>query len=88
MNCNCLTEIRQKLTDHAAKQGVVNPALSENFLAIDFSTGAVAINLPYTVHGDNKPYNTAKGKQLNMVASFCPFCGKPASAKPEAERAK
>jgi hypothetical protein len=79
MNCNCLNEIEAKLTEHVAKQGVVNPRVSPEFLGINFGDGgSTIINLVYTVRGDNKPYNTQKGKPLNMVASFCPFCGKSA----------
>jgi len=83
MNCDCLTINRTKIAEHYAKQGVVNPDVSENFLGINFETGEGVITLTYTVRGENKPYNTVKGKPLSMVASYCPWCGKSAK-KPTA----
>lgn len=76
MNCNCLEDIKTKLTDIAVERGVVNPNLTPEFIGIAMNTGEAIISLTYTVRGDNRPYNTQKGKPLNMVASFCPFCGK------------
>lgn len=85
MKCSCLTDIKEKLTENVTKQGVINPQLTEEFLGINLSTGEGIINLVYTVRGDNRPYNTQKGKPLNMVASFCPFCGTSMKAEAKAE---
>lgn len=78
MNCECLEFNRTKIAEHYAKQGVVNPKVSETFLGINVETGEGVITLTYTIRGDNKPYNTQKGKPLSMVASYCPWCGKSA----------
>ena len=86
MQCDCLCRVKEKVKEHVAHQGVVNPRVHEQFLGIAMSTGEAVINLVYSVHGDNRPYNTQKGKPLNMVAKFCPFCGKP-TMKPKEEKA-
>lgn len=85
MNCNCLEDVKKKLTEIAAERGVVNPNLTPEFVGIDLSSGQGVISLTYTVRGDNRPYNTQKGKPFSMVASYCPFCGK--SVKAEAKAA-
>jgi hypothetical protein len=76
MNCDCLDFNEKKLAKHYAKQGVINPKVSADFLGINFATGEGVISLTYTVRGDNRPYNSAKGKPVSMIASFCPWCGK------------
>ena len=85
MQCDCLSRVKENVKEHVAKQGVVNPRVSEQFLGINLSNGEATVNLVYTIHGDNRPYNTQKGKPLNMVASFCPFCGNP-TMKPKEEK--
>jgi hypothetical protein len=87
MNCTCITEIGQKLTEQMAKDGAVNPKVYPNFVGIDFNGGRTVVSLPYTVHGDNRPYSSQKGKTISMVASFCPFCGKSTKAEPAAQPA-
>lgn len=82
MNCNCIDETNERLVKHALAHGVVNPTLSENFLGINLITGDPVISMRYTLRGDNRPYNTSKGKPASIVASYCPFCGK--SVKKEA----
>lgn len=82
MNCDCLTDVKAKLTEHVTGMGVINPSLSAEFLGINLNTGEGTISMTYTVRGDNRPYNTQKGKPINMIASHCPFCGK--SVKKEA----
>lgn len=81
MNCNCLAEVKADLLKHVAKRGAVNPRMSENFLGINLDTGEAIISMSYTLHADNRPYNTQKGKPVTMVASFCPFCGKSVKKK-------
>lgn len=85
MKCSCLTTIKAKLTEHVTEQGIINPQVTEEFLGINLSTGEGTISLVYTVRGDNRPYNTRKGKPLNVVASFCPFCGVSAKAEQAVE---
>lgn len=80
MNCNCLEDVKTKLTDFAVTRGVVNPKLSPDFLGINLGNGESIISLAYTMRGENRPYNTAKGKPVTMVASHCPFCGKSVKA--------
>lgn len=76
MNCQCIDEITAKLTTHATeKAGAINPKVSMDSIGINLSTGEAIISLPFTLRADNRPFNTAKGKPMNMVASFCPFCG-------------
>jgi hypothetical protein len=76
MNCDCLDFNEKKLIEHYTKSGVVNPKVSPDFLGISLTTGEGIISLTYTVRGDNRPYNTQKGKVCNMIAAFCPWCGK------------
>jgi hypothetical protein len=76
MNCECLDFNESRMVEHYKAQGVVNPRVDAEFLGINLSTGETTINLVYRVRGDNRPYNTQKGKVCNMIASFCPWCGK------------
>jgi hypothetical protein len=76
MNCGCLKFNEGRLIEYYKANGVVNPRVSAQFLGINLSTGDAVINLVYAVHGDNRPYNSQKGKVCNMIASFCPWCGK------------
>jgi hypothetical protein len=82
MNCECLDFNEKKLVEHYSKTGVVNPKVSADFLGISMSTGEATISLNYTIRGDNRPYNTQKGKQCYITANYCPWCGK--SVKKEA----
>jgi hypothetical protein len=76
MNCDCLKFNEARLIEHYRAHGVMNPRVTEEFLGINFSTGESTISLIYTIRGDNRPFNTQKGKPCHMVASFCPWCGK------------
>lgn len=82
MNCDCISDIKKKLTEHVVGLGVVNPILTADFLGINLGTGESVISMAYTVRGDNRPYNTLKGKPITMVASYCPFCGKSTKKEP------
>lgn len=75
MNCKCLEFNEAKLIEHYAKAGIVNPRVDAEFLGINMETGDSTISLVYTIRGDNRPYNTQKGKPCHMVATFCPWCG-------------
>lgn len=82
-NCDCIADLQKRLAKHAAEEmGATNPKVKAQFTAIDLSgDGGLLVSLPFTLRADNRPYNTVKGKPMNMIASFCPFCGKPAKGK-------
>lgn len=77
MKCTCVYDVSKQIAAKMAERGAVNARVDPVFVALDLNTGGEVITLPYTVHGDNKPYNTMKGKTVSMFASFCPFCGVP-----------
>lgn len=91
MDCTCNSRIGQQLTDQLLDKGAIEPRVFASFVGINLETGDSAITLPFIAHADNKPWATLKGQTLSVVASFCPFCGKPAKAaqtdKPAAEAA-
>lgn len=87
MNCNCVSNMEKKMAEYH------KPLAGENAKAVCVATAFgltdkgmhLAIVLPFRVEGDKKGFNSAKGKIVNMHASFCPFCG--VSTKPEAAAA-
>lgn len=88
MQCKCIEDVTAKLKAHAAeKMKAVNPTVSMDNVGIDLRTGKGLLSLPFTVRAENRPFNTRNGQSVNMVASFCPFCGVPAEAKQVVETA-
>lgn len=80
MQCNCIHETTQKMTEHM-KEKLGDTAKAEcNNIVLLFS-GETRFSIPFQITADKPGYR--KGKVMNMVANYCPICGKPAVATPE-----
>jgi hypothetical protein len=45
---------------------------------VGFSLGsnlAITLSIPFRVKGSKKGYTSERGKEVIVVASYCPFCG-------------
>jgi len=84
MNCGCI----KRLEGEIAQAPFVKAKAGDNIEVTCAATGFhltddngmdLVINIPFRVRGTGKGFTSEKGKELPVVASFCPFCG--ASAK-------
>lgn len=77
MNCNCVRDNESRIAEHyTAALGTPATAEAKN---VGFLLGAgvsEAAYLPYAVKADKPGFRGAKGKEISMFFSFCPFCGK------------
>lgn len=86
MQCNCLEEVSKKLVDFVRPDAGDDAKANFKHIGWDLSNNCdTIINLPFTVTGSKRGYTSAKGKELMVRASFCPFCGV-STKKPEAEQ--
>jgi hypothetical protein len=78
MACNCVRDNEKLVAEHYTKQlGVPATAKIKN---IAWGIGGnndvtEAAYLPYLVKADKPGFRGAKGKEISMFFSFCPFCG-------------
>lgn len=83
MNCDCISRTEGSVAEKfAADLGVAVKAecMGTGFLVRGNSLD-VCINTTFKVTGNAKGYT--RGKEIKMIASFCPFCG--SSTKPAEE---
>lgn len=74
--CNCIRENETKVAEHYTKQLGVPATAEVGNVALVF--GKVTVErpfLPYRVKADRPGYKSAKGKEVSMFFTFCPFCG-------------
>jgi len=81
MNCNCIKEMAAKIAaapfiQSKAGQNISVECQATGFLMDDELGMRQVVNIPYRVCGTGKGYSSAKGKDMPVVASFCPFCGR------------
>ncbi|MGO4380351.1 hypothetical protein [Pseudoduganella sp. RAF53_2] len=83
MNCNCVKEVGTKLasapfiTKQAGQD--IRAECQATGLAVTRDMNMVAvINIPFRIRGTAKGFSSAKGKEMPCVATYCPFCGRPA----------
>lgn len=87
MNCDCISKTEKAIAEKfSAEVGadIKATCMGVGFLVRDNSLD-VCINTSFKLTGNAKGYT--RGKEIKMIASFCPFCGKstkPAEEKPNA----
>lgn len=88
MNCNCISMLEKDIAKH------MKPEAGDNATATCMGAGfalgtdmVLTLNIPFRVHGSKKGYKSLHGKEMNVVASYCPFCGK-STKKPQNDTAK
>lgn len=83
MNCDCVKRVETKLTTAPAiaeRAGADITAVCQASAIIftdDMSLHG-AISIPFRIRGTGKGYSSAKGKDMPVTATFCPFCGRAA----------
>nr|WP_124262475.1 hypothetical protein [Paraburkholderia bannensis] len=83
MNCNCVRDNESRIADHYAELlGAPATAEAKNVAFLLGSGVSEAAYLPYAVKADKPGYRGAKGKEVSMFFSFCPFCGKSTKDEP------
>ncbi|WP_353191374.1 hypothetical protein [Pandoraea pnomenusa] len=83
MNCDCISVTEKRIAEKfSAELGadIKATCMGTGFLVRDNEL-AVCINTRFKLTGNAKGYQ--RGKEINMIASYCPFCGK--STKPSEE---
>ncbi|MDE1139916.1 MAG: hypothetical protein PW999_09735 [Paraburkholderia tropica] len=85
MNCNCVRDNESRIADHYTELlGAPATAEAKNVAFMLGSKVSEAAYLPYAVKADKPGYRGAKGKEVSMFFSFCPFCGKSTKDEPSA----
>jgi hypothetical protein len=83
MQCNCLTKVAENLAEYLKPQAGDDAKAQVSGLAWNLSDGCdEVLNIPFKVTGSKKGYSSAKGKEITVTASFCPFCGISAKKAP------
>lgn len=84
MNCGCI----KRLEGEIAQAPFVKAKAGENIKVTCSATGfqmtddmdlKLVINIPFRIRGTGKGFTSEKGKEMPVVASYCPFCGKSTS---------
>lgn len=76
MTCNCVRDNEARLAEHYSKQlGVQAKAEAKNVAIVFGSVISERAYLPYAIKADKPGFKGAKGKEISMFFSFCPFCG-------------
>lgn len=93
MNCGCIKRLEgeiAKMPALIAKAGdnIRVTCAATAFQMTDEMDLKLVINIPFRVRGSAKGFTSEKGKEMPVVASFCPFCGTSAKAQQAAAEAK
>lgn len=86
MNCNCVKRVEEKLSSHPAIIAKAGEHAKATCMATalqmtdDMGIRSV-VNIPFRIVGTRKGFTTLKGKEMPVVASYCPFCGRTTSER-------
>jgi hypothetical protein len=75
MNCNCYQKFEEKLREHT---GDPKASLSSGFVEVENELKHVPVITAY--YRDKKKNGELKNMRVahdNIIAKYCPFCGKP-----------
>lgn len=76
MTCNCVRDNEARLAEHYGKQlGVPAKAEAKNVSIMFGAKVSERAYVPYAIKADKPGWRGAKGKEISMFFSFCPFCG-------------
>lgn len=78
MSCDCIKSIKKRMAEATRKKigKEVDSVKLENQGFIITDGGLVgSINIPFLIKADATGYRSAKGRRVQMIANYCPFCG-------------
>lgn len=83
MNCDCIQEMEKDVAEKfAAEAGNNVQALCKSIgFAVVGNTLTAHLFIPFSVTGTKRGFNSKNGRAVNMLARFCPFCGKDQAPK-------
>lgn len=78
MNCDCIKEIQEKMTEYMRPKAGDNATAKIQGMAMSLVDGGLryALTIPFRIKGIKKGYTSEKGKEISCNASYCPFCGR------------
>lgn len=77
LQCKCLNEVEGKLRDHyRTLLGTDVEICAADAVFVLGNGGGTALRQTFCIKADKPGYRSQKGKEVSMMASFCPFCGK------------
>jgi hypothetical protein len=76
MNCDCISTVEKNLAEHMVPKAGENAKATCGIVGFSLGTTlAITLSIPFRVKGSNKGYTSERGKEVIVVASYCPFCG-------------
>jgi hypothetical protein len=90
MNCECIKRIEGELAEvpfvkEKAGENIKVTCAATGFQLTDDMGLKLVINIPFRIRGTGKGFTSEKGKEMPVVASYCPFCGKSTSTPKPAD---
>lgn len=88
MQCKCLEEVIKNVLEMVQKPGAAGPTAKVECAGSAITFGETLdqrVYVPFRVTADKTGYRSAKGKEIPVFATYCPWCGQLA-VKPEEEK--
>lgn len=79
MNCDCIGKTEKKIAEYLKPQAGedVKVECLATAISINDDMGLhMAIRIPFSVKGSKKGFTSQKGKEMPVMASYCPFCSR------------
>lgn len=80
MNCGCIKRLEGEIAEASFVKAKAGENIKVECVATAFQMTKdldlkLVINIPFRVRGTGRGFASEKGKEMPVVASFCPFCG-------------
>jgi hypothetical protein len=76
MACNCVRDNEKRVAEHySLVLGVPATAEAKNVAFVLGDAPDERAYLPYAIKADKPGFKGAKGKEISMFFTYCPFCG-------------
>ncbi|ODP35129.1 hypothetical protein [Pandoraea sp. ISTKB] len=87
MNCDCISTTEKRIEEKfSAELGAdIKATCTAAALAVRGNALETCLYTRFKLTGNAKGYT--RGKEITMIASFCPFCGEPTKPKEENQSA-
>lgn len=78
MNCDCMNKYQDKIKEqYKEKLETDEVQVSIENWAIEMS-GRMTLSVPFRVKADKPGFKAHKGRQVQFLVNYCPFCGESA----------